>query len=130
MWLLAKAHGSTTLQELDLTNDRIKLVLPASGNAGSLAQSASGVVGVGLDAATGGALELRDGTSGDTTSTVSVGAPVKGVAAGPVGTTFYVLNSTGVSASVTPRSRCRATPQPPWSTGPGITSTHWSRMVR
>lgn len=102
MWLLAKAHGSTTLQELDLTNDTVKVVLPASGNAGSLAQSASGVVGVGLDAANAGALELRDGTSGATTSTVSVGAPVKEVSAGTVGTTFYVLNGTGVSASVTP----------------------------
>ena len=102
MWLLAKAHGATTLQELNLTSDTIKVVIPASGNAGSLAQSGSGVVGVGLDAATAGALELRDGTSAVPTSTVSVGAPVKGVSARPVGTTFYVLNGTGASASVTP----------------------------
>jgi DNA-binding beta-propeller fold protein YncE len=45
MWLLAKAHGATTLQELDLTDDAIKVVLPAPGDAGSLAQSASGVAG-------------------------------------------------------------------------------------
>jgi hypothetical protein len=123
MWLLAKAHGATTLQELDLTNDTIKVVLPASGNAESLAQSASGVVGVGLDAAAAGALEILDGTSGATTSTVSVGAPVKGVSAGPVGATFYVLNGTGVSASVTPVDASTAKTSPSLPVPPDTTAT-------
>lgn len=101
MWLLARTDGTADLQELNLTTGKIGLIVPASSSATSLAQSPSGVVGVGLGTAAAGALELRNGASGALVATVPIGAPVKGVVAGADGTTFYVLNGTTTSVSVT-----------------------------
>ncbi len=101
MWLLARLQGSANLQLLNLTTGKITEVVPASASAVALAQSPSGLVGVGLASGSTGALELRNGSSGVVVDTVPIGAPVKGVFAGTDGTTFYVLNATAASASVT-----------------------------
>lgn len=101
MWLLARVGGTADLQKLNLTTGRVDQVVPASSSSSSLAQSPSGVIGVGLATASTGALELRNGASGGLVSSVPIGAPVKDVVAGADGTTFYVLNGTTASASVT-----------------------------
>jgi len=101
MWLLARAKGAATLQELNLTSGRITTIVPESLTADSVTQASTGVVAVGLATATTGALELRNGSSGALVSTVPLGAPVRSVAAGSDGSTFYVLNRNSTSASVT-----------------------------
>jgi len=101
MWLLARAGGTADLQELNLTTGKIGQVVPASSSSTSLAQSASGVIGVGLATASTGALELRNGAAGGLVASVPIGAPVREVVAGADGTTFYVLDGTTASASVT-----------------------------
>ncbi len=101
MWLLARLPGSANLQLLNLTTGRISQVVPASSSSVDVAQSPSGLVGVGLASGSTGALELRNGSSGVLVATVPIGAPVKGVFAGSDGTTFYVLDATASSASVT-----------------------------
>ncbi len=101
MWLLTRSYGAANLQQLNLTTGKIALVIPESASAISVAQSPSGVIGVGIGTAATGALELRNGSSGAVVSTVPIGAPVKGVYAGADGTTFYVLNGTSTSVSVT-----------------------------
>ena len=101
MWLLARPTGSANLQLLNLTTGKITQVVLASVASVSVAQSPSGLLGVGIGTGTTGALELRNGASGVPVATVPIGAPVKYVFAGADGTTFYVLNGTSTSASVT-----------------------------
>jgi len=101
MWLLARPPTGANLQLLNLTTGKIYQVVPASAASVAVTQSPSGLVGVGLASGATGALELRNGSSGVPVATVPVGAPVKGVYAGTDGTTFYVLNGTAASASVT-----------------------------
>ena len=101
MWLLARSHGSANLQQLNLTTGKVDQLVPESMGANSISQSSSGVLGVGVGTATTGALEFRNGSSGVLLGTVPIGAPVKGVFAGADGSTFYALNGTSFSASVT-----------------------------
>lgn len=100
MWLLARVHGATSLQELNLTTGNVGLVVPTSSDSVALSQSPSGLIGIGLATATTGALELRNGASGAIVANVPVGAPVKAVTAGSDGTTYYVLNGSSTSVSV------------------------------
>jgi DNA-binding beta-propeller fold protein YncE len=101
-WLLARPpSGGANLQELNLTSGSIGQIVPETAGANSITQSPAGVVGVGVGTATTGALELRNGTSGALVASVPIGAPVRGVVAGADGSTFYVLNGTTSSVSVT-----------------------------
>ncbi len=101
MWLLARTGTTADLHELNLTTGKIDQVVPASSSSTSISQSPSGVIGVGLATTATGALEFRNGSSGALIATVPIGAPVKGVVAGADGTTFYVLDGTTSSMSVT-----------------------------
>ncbi len=101
MWLLARPTGSANLQLLNLATGKITVVVPASADSVAIAQSPSGLLGVGIGTRTTGSLELRNGTSGVPVATVPIGAPVSAVFAGADGTTFYVLNGTSSSSSVT-----------------------------
>jgi hypothetical protein len=101
MWLLAAAHGSANLQQLNLSTSKIDQIVPESSSANSISQSSSGVLGVGTATATTGAVEFRNGSSGVLLATVPIGASVKDVFAGADGSTFYVLNGNSASASVT-----------------------------
>ena len=101
MWLLARMGGAADIQQLNLTTGSIGQIIPVTAGANSISQSPSGVIGVGVATALTGALELRNGASGALVATVPIGAPVKDVYAGADGTTFYVLNGTTSSASVT-----------------------------
>jgi len=101
MWLLAGSSTAKTLQELNVTTGKIALIVPESASAVSVAQLSSGVIGVGAATASTGSLELRNGSSGALLGTVALGAPVKAVASGFDGQTFYVLNGNATSSSVT-----------------------------
>lgn len=101
MWLLARTAQAANLQELNLATGTIGVIIPESASATSIAQSSSGVVGVGLGTSSTGALELRNGSSGALITTVAIGAPVKAVFASTDGSSFYVLNATRSSSSVT-----------------------------
>jgi DNA-binding beta-propeller fold protein YncE len=101
MWLLARPAGAANLQLLNLTTGKIILAVPAAAGSVAVAQSPSGLFGVGLATSSTGALELRNGSSGVVVGTVPIGAPVKSVFAGADGTTFYVLDANAASASVT-----------------------------
>jgi hypothetical protein len=97
MWLLAGAPTAMTVQQIDLVTGKIALIVPISANAVSLAESSTGVLAVGYNTPTG-LVEFRNGTTGAVVSTLTVGAPVKDIAAGSDGTTFFVLDG---SATVT-----------------------------
>jgi hypothetical protein len=101
LWLLARAGDVADLHQLNLSNGAIASVVPTSLSADAIAQSPSGLIGVGLATLATGALELRNGSSGVLLGTVPIGAPVRDVVAGGDGSTFYVLNSSKTSASVT-----------------------------
>ena len=101
MWLLARTGTTADLHELNLTTGKIDQIVPASSSSTSISQSPSGVIGVGLATTATGALEFRNGSSGALVATVPIGAPVKGIVAGADGTTFYVLNGSTTSMSVT-----------------------------
>ena len=62
---------------------------------------ADGVVGLALGTGRTGALELLDGRTGKVTKIIPLGAPARAVVVGSNGVTFYVLNGTAKSASVT-----------------------------
>jgi len=101
MWVLAGTGGARTLQRLDLTSGRVSVISPVSAAAATVAQSSSGVLGVGLATRTAGALELHNGANGTLMSTVALAAPARDVVAGSGGTTFYVLAGTPSAAGVT-----------------------------
>lgn len=100
MWLLAGSSTAKTLQEINLVSGTIEKILPIGANADSVVESPTGVVAVGYSSANG-PVEFRSGTSGSLVHTVTVGAPVKTIASGSDGTTFYVLSATSSTASVT-----------------------------
>ena len=100
MWVLAGTGNVRTLQQIDLAHRSDLGVVPAPSSAAAIAQSSTGLLGVGLGTATTGALEIRNGTTGALVATVPVGEPVRSVAAGTNGVTFYVLDGDAASASV------------------------------
>jgi len=101
LWLLAGGPADKTLQQLNLTTGKVSAVAPETSSAATVTQSTSGLLGVGLAGSDTGALELRNGANGALETTVALGAPVKGLFAGADGNTFYVLNGTLSSSSVT-----------------------------
>jgi DNA-binding beta-propeller fold protein YncE len=66
-----------------------------------VAESLTGVLGLALGTSKAGALELLNGNTAAVTRTVPLGAPAREVVVGSDGVTFYVLNGTATSASVT-----------------------------
>lgn len=100
MWVLAGTGNVRTLHQIDLASRSDQGAIPAPSSAAAIAQSATGLLGVGLGTATTGALEIRNGTTGALVATVPVGEPVRSVAAGDNGTTFYELDGDAASASV------------------------------
>jgi DNA-binding beta-propeller fold protein YncE len=100
MWALAGASG-TGLFELDSSSGQVHGSVSVSNAARSVAESSAGVVGLALGTSSSGALELRDGRTGKTITTVALPAPARQVVVGSDGTTFYVLTGWRKSASVT-----------------------------
>ena len=102
IWTLVKVPGAANLEEIQLTDGKPAMTVPESVDAVDVVQSSTGELAVGVATATTGSLELRNGGSASLTATVPIGAPVRRVAVGGDGKTFYVLdgNSTSMSVSV------------------------------
>jgi hypothetical protein len=102
IWTLAGDALARTLVEFSLSGGRLPVgVRPVSNSAQSIAESLSGVIGVALASRGTGALELLNGSTATTVRTVAIGAPARQVVVGSDGSTFYVLNGTSASTSVT-----------------------------
>jgi hypothetical protein len=99
MWLVAGSATAKTLQEINLVSGTIEKIVPIGAKADSVVESPTGVLAVGYSAANG-PVEFRSGTSGSLLHAVTVGAPVKAVASGSDGTTFFVLSGNSSETSV------------------------------
>jgi ABC-type uncharacterized transport system permease subunit len=100
MWTLA-GRSSTGLFRIDSASGQVAGSASVSKAARSVAESASGIIGLALGTNRSGALELRSGRTAKLIRTVNLPAPARQVVAGPDGTTFYVLTAWATSASVT-----------------------------
>jgi hypothetical protein len=102
MWVLAGGKAEVkTLTDIDLSDGQKIATVPVSAAADALAQSTTGVLALGTATTTSGSVELLNGSSGSTVSTIAIGAPVRSLAFGSDGVTLYVLNGTTSSTSVT-----------------------------
>jgi DNA-binding beta-propeller fold protein YncE len=101
MWTLAGNARSKGLFEFSLTTGHAIGSISVSSAAESMAESLTGMVGLALGTGKAGALELLNGNTGSVALTVPLGAPAHEVAVGADGATFYVLNGSAASASVT-----------------------------
>ena len=101
MWALAGSTASRGLFEFSLTSGHAIGSFSVSNAAQSVTESDSGVLGLALGTSRAGALELLNGGTGAVIRTVPLGAPAREAVVGADGTTFYVLNGSPTSASVT-----------------------------
>lgn len=101
MWTLAGDRASKGLFELNLVDGRIAGSVSVSNAARSLAETLSGVIGLATGTSTTGALEMLNGGTATAIRTVPLGGPARDVVAGSSGASFYVLDGTPRSSSVT-----------------------------
>jgi hypothetical protein len=99
--VLAGNPQAKTITDIDLSDGQKIATVPVSTAADAVAQSTTGLLAVGTATATAGSVELRNGSNGTISSTVTVGAPVRSLTFGADGVTLYVLNGTATNASVT-----------------------------
>ena len=99
MWMLA-GKTSRGLFDMDYSSGHLTGSVSVSGAARSVAETSTGIIGLALGTSRSGALQLLSGT-GKVTRTVPLPAPAREVVVGSDGTTFYVLNGTARTASVT-----------------------------
>jgi DNA-binding beta-propeller fold protein YncE len=100
-WALAGNAESKGLFDINLEDGAGIGSVSVSNAAKSVTESLSGVIGLALGGSKAGALELLDGSTGKVTTTIRLGAPARDVIVGSGGATFYVLDGTAKSASVT-----------------------------
>lgn len=101
LWVLAGNSASKGLYNLSLIHHTMQGSVSVSNSASSMAESSTGLVALGLRTTSAGAVELLNGSSGAVLNTLPVGAPVYDVVAGSDGQSFYVLNGSAKSRSVT-----------------------------
>lgn len=102
IWTLAGDDAARALFEFSLAGGQRPIgSQPVSNAARSIAESLTGMIGVAVGASKAGALELLNGGTGTVWRTIPLGAPARQVVVGSDGSTFYVLNGTPASASVT-----------------------------
>jgi DNA-binding beta-propeller fold protein YncE len=101
LWILSGTQSVKTLHSLNLTGGKLGRSVPVSPNADSIVQSASGILAVGMATATTGAVQFLNGSTAAPLATVPIGAPVSALAVGADASTFYALNGTSSSKSVT-----------------------------
>jgi DNA-binding beta-propeller fold protein YncE len=100
MWALA-GGSSAGLFQFDSATGQAAGSVSVSRTARSVAESATGVIGLALGTRRSGALELRDGRTGKAERTVALPAPAQQIVVGSDGMTFYILTAWASSASVT-----------------------------
>ncbi len=101
MWVLAGSAESRGLFDLDPTSGKVVGSISVTSAARSVAQTATGVIGLALGTDRAGALELLDSRTAKVIRTVPLSAPAREVVVASDGTTFYVLTGWGSSSSVT-----------------------------
>ena len=101
MWTLAGNARSKGLFEFSLTSGHAIGSISVSNAAQSMTESLTGMLGLALGTGKAGALELLNGDTGAVALTIPLGAPAREVVVGADGATFYVLNGSATSASVT-----------------------------
>jgi hypothetical protein len=101
MWALAGSAADAGLFELGASSGHVFGSIPVSNAARSVAETATGIIGLGLGTSQAGALELLNGSTAKVIATVPLPAPARDVAAGSSGSTFYVLTGRAGVASVT-----------------------------
>ena len=101
MWTLAGSTANRGLFKFSLTSGHALGSISVSNAAQSVTESLTGVLGLALGTGHTGALELLNGNTGTIRRTVPLGAPAREVVAGTDGVTFYVLNGSATSSSVT-----------------------------
>jgi len=101
MWTLAGSAASRGLFKFSLGSGHALGSISVSNAAQSLAESSTGVLGLAMATSHTGALELLNSNTGTVIRTVPLGAPARAVAVGADGVTFYVLNGSAASSSVT-----------------------------
>lgn len=98
VWALA-GEPDAGLFDFRAATGKVAGSFSVSGAARSVAESATGVLGLALATSTAGSLELLDGSTGKVTQTIALPAPARQVVTG--GNDFYVLTAWSASASVT-----------------------------
>ena len=79
MWLLAKHREAATIRELDLHTGSMSTPIPVADSARSVAENASGTLGIGLRTKTTGALQLLTSHARTLAATVPLSAPATSV---------------------------------------------------
>jgi DNA-binding beta-propeller fold protein YncE len=97
---LAGNPSARTLQQIDIVSHAHLTVLAAPASATAVAETATGVLGLGLASPNGGAVQLRSSATGALLQTVAVSAPVVALAAGTTGAALFVLEATATAANV------------------------------
>lgn len=100
MWMLAGTAKSRGLFQLDPSNGQVLGSISVSAGAQSVAQTSTGLLGLGLGTQRSGALELLDSHTGKVKKTISLPAPAREVVVGSDGSTLYVLTGWPSAASV------------------------------
>lgn len=101
MWVVAGTASSHGIYEIDLSRKKITGSTSVSNDANTIAESSTGILGLGLATATTGAVQFLNGSTGAPLKTVPVSGPVVSLAAGDDGITFYALNGTASAKNVT-----------------------------
>lgn len=101
LWTLAGDAAAKGLYDISLTGAGSLGSIRVSSAAQSVTESLDGIVGLALGKGSAGAVELINGSTGTVSRTVALGAPARDVIVGSDGATFYVLDGTRKSASVT-----------------------------
>jgi DNA-binding beta-propeller fold protein YncE len=101
LWILSGNQTVKTLHSLSLVGGKLSHPVPISASADSIVQSASGILAVGMATASTGAVQFLNGSTAAPIATVPIGAPVSALAVGADASTFYALNGTSASKSVT-----------------------------
>ncbi len=101
LWVLAGNAHSKGIFDVDISQKKIIGSVSVSNHIVCLAESSTGILGLGYGTRTTGAIEFANGSTGQVTSTVPLSGPVENLAAGDDGTTFYALNGTKRAKTVT-----------------------------
>ena len=100
MWVLAGNAASKGIFELSVSSGATLESQSVSNSAVALAQSPTGVIGLGIANGGGGAIEFRSGLTGGLLNTVALSGPAIAIAVGNDGKTFYALTQVGAARSV------------------------------
>lgn len=101
LWVLAGNSASKGIYQYDLAQHKQMGSVSVSNATSAVAESSTGMLALGMDTATTGAVSLANGSTGTVLTTIPMSGPVYAIAAGNDGISFYVLNGTSQARTVT-----------------------------